>query len=52
MVAKAKAQACRRMYDDLDTEEGQNNIFRIAKARDSASKDISQRRLIKMRTTQ
>ena len=41
MVAKAKAQACRRIYDDLNTDEGQKNIFIIAKARETVHPKIS-----------
>ncbi|XP_063599473.1 uncharacterized protein LOC134775795 [Penaeus indicus] len=39
-VARAKAEGMSKFFEDLETKEGQRNIFRIAKARDKASKDI------------
>ncbi|XP_047490336.1 uncharacterized protein LOC125039974 [Penaeus chinensis] len=39
-VARPKAEAMSKFFEDLETKEGQKNIFRIAKARDKAPKDI------------
>ncbi|XP_063599475.1 uncharacterized protein LOC134775796 [Penaeus indicus] len=39
-VARAKAEGMSKFFEDLETKEGQRNIFRIAKATDKASKDI------------
>ena len=41
-VAEAKTEALRDAYDELETKEGQKSLFRIAKRRDRASKDIQQ----------
>ncbi|XP_047483276.1 craniofacial development protein 2-like [Penaeus chinensis] len=39
-VARAKAKAYQRLYDDMETLDGQNRALRIAKQRDKNSKDI------------
>ena len=46
-VAKAKAETLNEVYEELETPEGEKKILRIAKARDAASKDLSQIRQIK-----
>ena len=38
-VIKAKEQACDKLYDELNRPEGQQKIYRLAKARDEAKKD-------------
>ncbi|XP_047485847.1 uncharacterized protein LOC125036932 [Penaeus chinensis] len=46
-VARAKAKAYQRLYDDMETLDGQNCALRIAMQRDKNSKDIYQTKLIK-----
>lgn len=38
-VAQAKAQASQKLYEDLETTEGQKEIYRIARQRNKATKD-------------
>ena len=40
-VATTKALAMNELYEELETPEGERKIFRIAKARDKATKDLS-----------
>ena len=40
-VAVARAEAARELYEKLETVEGQKKIYRIAKYRNKATKDIS-----------
>ncbi|XP_067145134.1 uncharacterized protein [Centruroides vittatus] len=47
VVAQAKAGAYANLYEELDTREGQKKIYRLAKIRDRATKDISHIRQIK-----
>ncbi|KAE8675269.1 HAD-superfamily hydrolase, subfamily IG, 5'-nucleotidase isoform 2 [Hibiscus syriacus] len=47
MVAKAKDKAYEEMYKRLDTKEGKNDIFRLAKSRENRKKDIGSIRFIK-----
>ena len=42
IVAEAKAEAERQLYEDLETKEGQANIYRIAKVRQRKRQDINQ----------
>ena len=42
VVAKVKAEAIEGLYDQLETVEGQQEIYRIAAARDRSGKDICQ----------
>ncbi|KAL7867553.1 hypothetical protein SRHO_G00089370 [Serrasalmus rhombeus] len=49
MVAKAKAQAYDELYERLDSKEGVKDLYRLAKQRDRAGKDVQQARLIKDR---
>jgi len=46
-VATAKAEAYKKLYEDLDTTEGQKQVLRMAKKKDRDSKDIYQAKLIK-----
>ena len=46
-VAKAKSEACSKLYGDLETKEGQKNIFKVAKQRDKETKDIHHIKRIK-----
>ncbi|KAE8676679.1 putative beta-D-xylosidase 2-like [Hibiscus syriacus] len=46
-VAKAKDKAYEEMYKRLDTKEGQNGIFRLAKSRETRKKDLGNIRFIK-----
>ena len=46
-VAKAMAETLNEVYEELETAEGEKKILRIAKARDTASKDLTQIRQIK-----
>ena len=39
--AVAKAKAASELYEELETVEGQKKIYRIAKYRNKATKDIS-----------
>ena len=50
MVARVKAEAIEELYANLETSEGQKDIYRIAAARDRAGKDIGQMRTIKSAT--
>ena len=40
-VAKARARASERLYEKLDTKEGEKKKFRIARARNHAKRDVS-----------
>ena len=46
-VAKAKAEAYDELYDRLDTAEGEKDLYRLARQRDRAGKDIQHIRVIK-----
>ena len=46
VVARVKAEAIEELYANLETCEGQKDIYRIAAARDRAGKDIGQMRTI------
>ena len=50
VVARVKAEAIEELYANLETSEGQKDIYRIAAARDRAEKDIGQMRTIKSAT--
>ena len=50
MVARAKAEAIEGPYDQLETVEGQLEIYRISAARDQSGKDICQIRNVKSAT--
>ena len=40
-ISTTKALAMNELYEELETPEGERKIFRIAKARDKATKDFS-----------
>ena len=46
-VAKAKSACYDRVYQELNTRAGENNIYRLAKARHRATQDIEQVKNIK-----
>ncbi|KAE8668068.1 Armadillo repeat-containing protein LFR [Hibiscus syriacus] len=46
-VAKAKDKAYEEMYKRLDTKDGQNGIFRLAKSRENKKNDLGSIRFIK-----
>ncbi|KAI5099069.1 hypothetical protein C0J45_11208, partial [Silurus meridionalis] len=46
-VAKAKEKAYEELYVKLDNKEGENDLYRLARQRDRAGKDVLQVRAIK-----
>lgn len=48
-VAKAKQKAYEELYQRLDTREGEKELYRLARQRNQAGKDVQQVRLIKDR---
>ena len=50
VVARVKAEAIDGLYDNMETSEGQKDVYRIAAARDRSGKDIGQIRTIKSET--
>ena len=48
-MAKAKHKAYEDLYDRLDTKEGEKDLYRLARQRNQAGKDVQQVRLIKDR---
>ncbi|XP_068240064.1 uncharacterized protein [Palaemon carinicauda] len=46
-VAQSKQQTLDNVYEDLDTKEGQKNIYRIAEGRNKPTKDITHIKQIK-----
>ena len=50
MVARVKAEAIDGLYENMETSEGQKDVYRIAAARDREGKDIGQIRTIKSAT--
>ena len=47
VVARVKAEAIDGLYDDMETSEGQKDVYRIAAARYREGQDIGQIRTIK-----
>ncbi|GKF93777.1 hypothetical protein Tco_0283477, partial [Tanacetum coccineum] len=47
VVAKAKDKAYEDLYKRLDSKEGENDIYRIAKARERRKMDLGSERFIK-----
>lgn len=47
VVARAKARAMNEVYNELETPEGEMKIYKIAKARNKATKDFTHIRQIK-----
>ncbi|KAK3562819.1 hypothetical protein QTP86_010400, partial [Hemibagrus guttatus] len=48
-VSKAKQKAYDKLYTKLDTREGEKDLYRLARQRDRAGKDVQQVRVIKDR---
>jgi hypothetical protein len=46
-VSEAKGKAYESLYNKLDSKEGQNDIFRLAKARERKTRDLTQVKCIK-----
>ena len=46
-VARAKEHAYEELYDKLETEVGQNELYRLAKQREQAGKDVQLVKVIK-----
>ncbi|XP_051784320.1 uncharacterized protein LOC127527954 [Erpetoichthys calabaricus] len=46
-VVKAKEKAYDELYERLDTKEGEKDLYRLARQRDRAGKDVQQVRVIK-----
>ena len=44
-VAKARSKGYKELYKKLETKDGQNEVFKIAKQRNRQSKDVQQVRL-------
>ena len=40
VVASAKQEAYENIYGKLDTKEGENAVYRVAKQRDRTAKDV------------
>ena len=49
-VAKARNKAYLELYEKLETKEGENEVFKIAKQRNRQSNDVQQVRVIKSKT--
>ncbi|MCX8759409.1 hypothetical protein NOK64_26755 [Vibrio parahaemolyticus] len=47
MISKVKNQTYKELYASLDTKEGKNRIYKLAKSRERKSRDISQVMCIK-----
>ena len=50
VVARAKSAASEQWYKDLDTNEGKEKVFKIAKARERAKRDVGDATVIKSAT--
>ena len=46
-VAKAKNNACDELYQELDSKEGERTLYRLARQRHQAGKDVQQVRMMK-----
>ena len=46
-MAKTKEKAYGELYEKLDTKEGEKDLYRLARQRDRAGKDVLQVRVIK-----
>ena len=49
-MARAKSAASEQWYKDLDTNEGKEKVFKIAKARERAKRDVGDATVIKSAT--
>ena len=47
VVALARAETYRGLYESLESKEGEKEVYRIAKQRDRASRDVQKIRIIK-----
>ena len=47
MVTKARQERYQKLYDDMLTKKGQKDVFRIAKQRDMASKEVQAVKMMK-----
>ena len=47
VVAKAKGEGYKECYENIDTREGEKTIYRIAKQRAEAKRDIKEKKVIK-----
>ena len=48
-VAKARNKAYEELHKKLETKEGENELFKIAKQRNTQSRDVQQVRVIKVK---
>ena len=46
-VAVAKAEACRELYEELETPEGEKRLYQIARNRNKATKDVNHVKQVK-----
>ena len=46
-VAKAKSKAYDELYEELDTNEGEKTLYRLARQRHQEGKDVQQVRIMK-----
>ena len=46
-VAKTEKKECEKLYERLETRDGQNKLFKVTKQRDRQSKNVHQVRVIK-----
>ena len=49
-VAKTRNKAYEELYEKLETKEGENELYKIAKQKNRQSKDVQQVRVIKSKT--
>ena len=49
-VSKATNKAYEELYEKLETKEGENELFKLAKQRNRQTKDVQQVRVIKSTT--
>ena len=49
-LAKARNKAYEELYEKLETKQGENEVFKIAKQINRQSKDVQQVRIIKSKT--
>ena len=49
-VAKARNKAYEELYEKLETKQGENEVFQLAKQRNRQSKDVQQVRVIRSKT--
>ena len=49
-VAKARNRAYEELYEKLETKQGENEVFQLAKQRNRQIKDVQQVRVIKSKT--